>query len=238
MPSPTIPKELKYYVYLYIDPRNNEIFYVGKGKGNRCFSHLKETSETKKINRIEEIRKEGKEPLIEFLIHGIDEDTALRVEAAIIDILDKKLTNIVKGHHSSKIGRMSINKVLSLYKKEKANITEPSILIKVSKSFSYSMTVHELYDATRQCWKIAKDKKEKVKYAFSIFDGIIQEIYEIVSWYKGGSTFTTRVVGENHKERSEFIGKIADEKIRKKYLYKDVSHYNAKNQNPICYLNI
>ena len=121
---PTIIKELNYYVYLYIDPRNNDIFYVGKGNKNRCFSHLKDSSETDKVKKIKEIQKEGKEPIIEFLIHGIDEFTALRVEAAVIDLLNvKKLTNIVKGHSSSKIGRMAIDKLLSLYKKEKAIIS-------------------------------------------------------------------------------------------------------------------
>ena len=31
---------LGFYVYLYTDPRNEKPFYVGKGKGNRAFSHL------------------------------------------------------------------------------------------------------------------------------------------------------------------------------------------------------
>ena len=35
-PSEVI-KELGYYVYRLIDPRNGETFYVGKGKGNRIF---------------------------------------------------------------------------------------------------------------------------------------------------------------------------------------------------------
>ncbi len=33
-------EELKYYVYTLIDPRDNKIFYVGKGKGNRVFYHI------------------------------------------------------------------------------------------------------------------------------------------------------------------------------------------------------
>lgn len=32
-------EELKYYVYALIDPRNNKIFYVGKGNSNRFFSY-------------------------------------------------------------------------------------------------------------------------------------------------------------------------------------------------------
>ena len=41
LPNSVINK-LKYYVYLYSDPETNEIFYIGKGKGNRVFSHLTE----------------------------------------------------------------------------------------------------------------------------------------------------------------------------------------------------
>ena len=33
--------KMNYYVYRLIDPRNGETFYVGKGKGNRVFQHMK-----------------------------------------------------------------------------------------------------------------------------------------------------------------------------------------------------
>ncbi len=40
--------ELKYDVYLYSNPLTHEIFYVGKGKVNRVFSHLEDNSESGK----------------------------------------------------------------------------------------------------------------------------------------------------------------------------------------------
>jgi len=46
-----IIKEIKYYVYLLSDPISGEIFYVGKGKGNRVFAHFKDTKESKKDSR-------------------------------------------------------------------------------------------------------------------------------------------------------------------------------------------
>ncbi|QEY21607.1 hypothetical protein D0S48_13550 [Psychrobacillus sp. AK 1817] len=38
--SKEVINKLKYYVYIYSDPETEEIFYVGKGIGNRVFSHL------------------------------------------------------------------------------------------------------------------------------------------------------------------------------------------------------
>jgi len=57
-----------FYVYLYIDPRNQKPFYVGKGSGNRMYEHLNETIEItinkRKFFRIQSILRQGLEPII------------------------------------------------------------------------------------------------------------------------------------------------------------------------------
>ena len=40
---PSVQKKPRYYVYVYLDPRDSEVFYVGKGTGNRAFAHLLES---------------------------------------------------------------------------------------------------------------------------------------------------------------------------------------------------
>lgn len=62
-----------YYVYTYTDPRNNEIFYVGKGKKYRHTEHLRnvknnllgKSDNKRKSQRIKDILDSGIEPLIE-----------------------------------------------------------------------------------------------------------------------------------------------------------------------------
>ncbi|MGH7821426.1 MAG: hypothetical protein ACREQ9_16810 [Candidatus Binatia bacterium] len=38
--SSEVSRKLCYYVYLYVDPRTGKPFYVGKGRGPRCLSHI------------------------------------------------------------------------------------------------------------------------------------------------------------------------------------------------------
>jgi len=38
--SQSIIEQLGFYVYLLIDPETEQIFYIGKGTGNRIFAHI------------------------------------------------------------------------------------------------------------------------------------------------------------------------------------------------------
>jgi hypothetical protein len=234
----SIHDKLKYYVYLYIDPRDDTIFYVGKGKCNRAFAHLHDKSEKEKVKRIRDIRKAGKEPRIEILVHGVDDETAKKIEASVIDLIGmRNLTNIQAGYESGEYGRMSLDQVVATYERDSVEINEPVLLININQSFRFGMPEVELYDATRSAWVVG-DKRESARYAFAVYQGIVQEVYEITGWFPNNSTFNTRKQEETdpHDVRWEFVGKIANESIRKEYLHKDVSSY-VGTQNPIRYVN-
>ena len=74
----------EYYVYVYIDPRNFEEFYYGKGKGSRKDAHLFEDSDSEKSKRIKAIKKEGLEPIIRVIARGLSEHDALLVEKTLL----------------------------------------------------------------------------------------------------------------------------------------------------------
>lgn len=239
--SQIVIERLKYYVYLYINPFDNTIFYVGKGKGNRAFAHLYDLSETKKVETIRQIRQQGLEPRIEILIHGLDdEETALRIEAAIIDLLGtKRLTNFVRGWDSSIVGRMPVEQLAALYDKTPGIITDSVLLIRINKLYRYGMSELELYEATRGVWKVGS-RRSSATFAFAVYRGIVREVYVIKSWHRAGTTpYQTRPLEHVvDAERWEFVGVLASQEIRGKYIDKSVEPYFAQNsQNPIKYVN-
>lgn len=241
--SPKTIENLKYYVYVYSDPDTYQPFYVGKGKGNRVFSHMMTLDgESEKIRKIKEIQSRGKEPLIEILVHGIDEDVAFKVEAAAIDLIGiENLTNAQRGHHSSTFGKIEVGTLEARYSCEELDaddIEDDVIMIKINQLYRNDLEPYELYDITRGCWRVNKEKAQKVKYAFAVYDGMVLEVYKIAQWFKAGEVmWSTREEDiELVKDRYEFVGNIAPDSIRKKYINKSVaSLFNKGSQNPIRY---
>jgi len=89
--------ERNYYVYAYIDPRNFEEFYYGKGKGSRKNVHLFDISNNEKSKRITAIRNDGLEPIIRVLVSKLTESEALLVESTLIWRFEKTITNEISG---------------------------------------------------------------------------------------------------------------------------------------------
>ena len=102
--KPGVAERLGHYVYRLIDPRNGRTFYVGRGQENRVFAHVNdelalgedEDDLSEKLETIREIKRANLEPIHVVHRHGMDETTAVEVEAALIDIIPG-LTNIQVG---------------------------------------------------------------------------------------------------------------------------------------------
>jgi len=225
-------EKLGHYVYLLIDPRNTNrnggVFYVGKGCRERVLSQLKdkdfEKKEDKKNERINEIRKLGKEPRVDILRHGMTSDEAFEVESATIDFIGKEnLTNQILGHDSADRGRMSLKELEIKYKAKKAEFKDDLLLININKKFERKMSSDEIFEATKGNWKIKIENANKYKIVCAVFRGIIREVFAVDGWHES-----------KEKGRRYFKGKAANEKVRKRYQYKDVSDFQS--QNPIRYI--
>jgi hypothetical protein len=83
-----VASHMGYHVYMYTDPRTSKPFYIGKGVGSRVLAHLSDEHDSKKTHLIADLRAAGSATRLEILAHGLkDEETAFRVEAAVIDAL-------------------------------------------------------------------------------------------------------------------------------------------------------
>lgn len=240
IPQKVIEK-LQHYVYVYVDPADNSIFYVGKGVGQRALSHLSDGGKSDKTEKIKAIYNRGEEPRIEILIHGLQsEELARQIESAVIDALNRDtLTNQVRGRNTRVFGRQPLEELVARYNRNPVRVIEPVLLIRINQLYEDGMGIEALYEITRGVWRIGK-RRDKAKYALAVYKGIVQEVYQIDQWHRAGTTtYNTRAKEEvKVRGRWEFTGGVAAPKIRDKYVERSIENYLVANsQNPIKYVN-
>ena len=206
----SVLERIKYYVYALSDPRTRKIFYIGKGTGNRIFAHvngsLERPAETDKLDMIREINLSGRQVRYEIIRHGMTEEQALEVEAALIDFVGlPRLTNLVLGEGTDQRGKMSIADVISVCRSEAVTITEPSILVTINRYYVRGISPERLYEVTRGNWVLG-ERRNKAEYAFAVYKGLIREVYEIHSW----RPVAARTKDSKIQSRWRFTGKVAE----------------------------
>lgn len=254
--STAIIEKINYYIYCLVDPRNQNIFYIGKGIGNRVFQHAQgaltcKTNENDKISLINDIHKDGLEPLCYILRHNIKEEKqALEYEALAIDLLSivkpnqQPLTNIQGGTHSSEKGLMSLSELKHIYDPQELKTDLPVVLITINKNYKKlkqqiksgeidkSQIEKEIYERTRGYWKTGS-RREKAKYAIAVYRGWTLAAYEISYWIEAPI---------ERQGRWGFIGKLVPkdspiyQELVNKLTYSSNNDYKAP-QNPITYRN-
>jgi hypothetical protein len=125
---------------------------------------------------------------------------------------------------------------------EEVAIDEQVILVRINQLYHDGMTSDELYDATRRAWRLSEGHCQDAKYALAVFQGDVKEVYEIEGWDREGTTPDKTKINPNppnpHSGRLEFLGKLADNTIRDKYLFKSVRQYLPKGSRfPVHYVN-
>jgi hypothetical protein len=231
---PEVAEKLKTYVYRLIDPRNGETFYIGKGKGNRVFAHSRASIETDdpgdKLTRIREIRASGFEVAHVIHRHGMDDKTAMEVEAALIDAYPG-LTNAVIGAGSNEFGAMHAQEIVNRYQADAAIFKHRAILINVNRSAAET----SLYEATRYAWVISPKKAQRAEIVLAVCHGVIVAAFIAEKW--SPATLENFPGREPVPGRYGFIGTEASGHIRKLYVGKCIpDEYRKKGAaNPIKY---
>lgn len=222
--------ELGFYVYVYIDPRNDEPFYVGKGKNRRMLAHL-DMRDEKKAARINEIRESGEGPRIDILHWGMnDEAEALAAEAAVIEFIGKdKLVNRVSGHTRGR-GRIPGYELDSIINAESVEVRHKAVLLNLNREYRYGMTnpdgttTDALYKVTSGSWRAGIQRAQKAECVMAVYQGVVREVYRIDEWY----------VAPDNKQRICFNGAVAED-IRGQYVGGYVGWGKKGAQNPVRY---
>lgn len=94
-------KQKRFYVYMLIDPRTNQPFYVGKGTGRRAYWHERQArrrvvDNAPKYSVIRSILDAGLTVTVEMVAGGLSECDALKLERSRIAATGG-LTNISLG---------------------------------------------------------------------------------------------------------------------------------------------
>jgi hypothetical protein len=241
---------LGYFVYLLVDPRTGAAFYVGKGRGDRPFDHLKaKANESRKAQMIATIRADQLEPEVHVLRHGLEcSDIAEEVEAAVIDAIGlENLTNGCRGKRVER-GRATAAKLRQRFGAEpiaKGAIGERIMTIWINKTYSPTMNAQQLYDATRQYWyQVGADKRTpdangELPYptAVALVDNVVIMAYQVQAWFSAGSTMSSRE-WSGDPDRWEFVGKaLPDHWLVGKRLIGDDGNRMRGNGQGYGYLN-
>lgn len=193
-------EKLGYYVYRLIDPRNGQTFYVGKGKNNRVFAHVKcelkkyegenylssdDDDTSTKIERIKKIKAEGLDVIHIIHRHGLTEEVAIEVEAALIDCFSG-LTNVKKENNDKGRGVSNVEVLQRKY----ANIYEEPdnlnyMIIKTRKETWGERG--SLYNAVRSAWKVDKKRADNIEYVLGVVDGIVKDVFKVNEWKEAGN---------------------------------------------------
>ena len=236
-----VRNRLNYYVYRLVDPRYGQTFYVGKGKDNRVFSHAKGEVESDtdvlsaKLKRIKEIKSDGFEVAHIIHRHGLDKNTALEVEAALIDAYPE-ISNSNAGHDSAARGIMHAQQVIRLHRAKEIDFQHKLLMINVNRSTTGVSTPEaDVYEAVRFSWKLNENKAQKSDFVLALQQGLVIGVFVPKKWLE--ATEKNFPGKEDCPGRWGFIGEEAPSEIKKLYLKKRIPDSMRKKgaANPVRY---
>lgn len=255
-----VGEKLQYYVYRLIDPRNGETFYVGKGRGDRLFQHVRATrsedvtvdvdldadempddNASLKVEIIRKIRQASLEVIHVIHRHGIeDARTAYEVEAALIDAY-AGLSNLAAGHYSNARGPMHAKQIVDKYALPEFDPGDDKLVLININSYDHD-TDEELLDRTRYAWRVAEYRVRKADYVIAAIHGIARGVFKPTRWLRATpDNFPAPWFAETDPQRMGFHGAKAPPDVWERYVgqrgKRVPENIRHKGQNPIRYHN-
>lgn len=228
--SKEVCEKLNYYVYKLIDPRNGEVFYVGKGKDNRVFDHVQGRNladiENPKIERIKQIHAANLDVIKVIVRYGLTEKEAFIVESVLIDTYPG-LTNIQAGHNSD-YGPDNVIHIEKTLCAVPAKIQHNMLILKTNEDW-YQDNINIINSGKNiGTWRLDIEKAKKYEYVAIVVDRIFRSIYKVDenSWYQ-------------QDNRCGFSGEKLKNEISALYIDKSLpEELCVRSSNPVRYFNI
>lgn len=235
-----IKAALGWYVYRLIDPRTGQTFYVGKGKGDRVIQHAAgKTSGADendlKLQTIKEIHSAALDVIHLIHRHNIrDEETALQIEAALIDAYPG-LTNKVSGHGSGDYGCRHLKEIIADYRREPFKPAHKGLLISISAS--YEDEGRSIYDAVRFAWKLSPENARNYPVVVAHRRGLVEGVFIAEEWLEATQENFPQLA-HDMPDRIGFVGHEAGPEIAECYLGKSVPKELRRRgaANPVRYI--
>jgi hypothetical protein len=228
---PGVADKLSVYVYLLVDPRTGRPFFVGRGRGDRCFRHVEAAralTETAPgdttgagpkfpgLDRIREAESDGRPVRIEILRHGLTLPEAELVVAAVDDALGLGLDTRLGSQRSP-----AVDLGAALAKRAKIKRSHRVVLLRVGPHGSDTA-----YEAARHGWRIGRrwvdtDSDRSPAWAVLVSGDLVHSVYRIEGWK---ASPTADAAGGRTAERWSFTG-TRDEALEARYTGRSVGAY-------------
>lgn len=204
-----VTSKLMAYVYALADPGEvgplkDRLFYIGKGNGNRCFNHAqaerglgeKPLDEAEhKLNKIREIHRSGKDVEVLIVSHGMTDDQAHTLEAALIPLLGA--TNKVAGHGDLKfwLTQSQVNEAYDrLIERRDIDLFRRNILFVSLNQQDTNVLLEEgqeanLSRATLGDWNLNVTDSKRVDCIVGVKNSLVVSIFELNKLSEGTTRF-------------------------------------------------
>ncbi len=241
-------EKLRYYVYgLFHPDEPNWPFYIGKGSGNRVFSHaagqlLEEEFSTDSLSAkaevIADIKRCGKQVVQKIIRHDLSEKEALLVEAALIDLVNhikpETLRNQVSGHGVAE-GIIDAIDLATALRATPLQTEVRLLIVKIDRRWTKLVSKYEaehdippadIFDAVRGDWKLSVSRANQAECVLAVARGLVRAAFVVDRWYDSGNEQRKRFDGRTAPDRcTDFIGQSV------------TGLFSRGGQNPIRYLN-
>ena len=222
-----VADQLRWYVYLLVDPRTGRPFYVGRGRGDRCFHHVLEArtggsaggdrSKYPALDRIRQAESTGREVRVDILRHGMKGSEAALVEGAARDVLGLAGGADAPGHR-----RAATELGAQLAKRAKFKRPHQVVLLRVG-----SIGADPSYEVARHGWRIGRrwidlDSPRSPRWAVVVVGDLVAEVYRIGGWERSPTAGGGPAAGA--VDRYSFVGAVDDE-LASRYRDRNVAAY-------------